>query len=243
MELVKYPYIHSNFGKTLGVIHSAMENVGFDQCLEDEDNPETEIVDLQESAISNKADELDLQDLLARIVNQDQAAFGALFKLMSGRIHSLALRITGSIQLAEEVTEDALFQVWRQAPRFDPTRGTAKAWVLTIARSRALDARRSIPPFESQDDHETEKNPGGHSNDELPDLLSAIEENHQLHQALEKLDPLPRQLIALSFFRGLSHEEISIQANLPLGTVKSHLRRAVINLREALTAQAKVVHP
>jgi RNA polymerase sigma-70 factor (ECF subfamily) len=242
MELVKCSYIHSSYGKKLEVIYSAMENVGFDQCLEDEEKLETDTVATQESAPSNKADELELQNLLARIVNRDQAAFGALFKAMSGRVYSLALRITGSIQLAEEVTEDVLFQVWRQAPRFDPARGTAKAWILTIARSRALDARRSIPPFESQEDHEKDKSPEHHGHDELPDLLSAIEKNHQLHNALEKLDPLPRQLIALSFFRGLSHEEISVQANLPLGTVKSHLRRAVISLREALAAQARVVH-
>ncbi len=179
-------------------------------------------------------DELDLQTLIARIVNQDQSAFSALFKAMSVRVNSIALRITASAQLAEEVTEDTFFQIWRQAPRFDPSRGTATAWILTIARSRALDARRSIPPFDELPEFETEENRDYQHHGDLPDLLSVVEQNQSLHCALKTLEPLPRQLIALSYFRGLSHEEIAGQVKLPLGTVKSHLRRAVIHLREVL---------
>ena len=181
-------------------------------------------------------DELYLQELISRVLRQDQAALNALFKAMSARVHSIAFRITGNLQLAEEVTEDAFFQVWRQAPRFDPERGTAKAWILTIARSRALDAWRSIPPFVSDTDYENEEDNNSHRHDDPPDLLSAVEQNQLLHNALHALEPLPRQLIALAFFRGLSHEDIAIHEGLPLGTVKSHLRRAIIRLRETLTA-------
>jgi RNA polymerase sigma factor (sigma-70 family) len=242
MELLIPEQARLNYTYSLVVIPSDNEVLGSGRDLNYEDSRVSENLESQNEVTSEKSDELELQDLIARIVKQDQAAFSVLFKAMSSRVYSLALRITGSKQLAEEVTEDTLFQVWRQAPRFDPERGTAKTWILTIARSRALDARRSVPFYESQENYETEPDMDNHNHDELPDLLSAIEENDKLHSALENLDPLPRQLIALSFFRGLSHEEISAQANLPLGTVKSHLRRAVINLREALTAQAAVVH-
>jgi RNA polymerase sigma factor (sigma-70 family) len=185
-----------------------------------------------------------LQDLICRILSQDQTALTALFKAMSARVHSLALRITSSFQLAEEVTEDTFFQVWRQAPRFDPARGTAKAWILTIARSRALDARRRIPPFDSEADYETNTDNERQSHDDLPDLLSAIEQNQMLHNALNTLESLPRQFIALAFFRGLSHEEIANHTGVPLGTVKSHLRRAIIHLRAALTTiQTSVIKP
>ncbi len=183
--------------------------------------------------VDNPDDQL-FQDLISRIMAQDQSAFTTLFRLMAARVNSIALRITGNPQLAEEVTEDTFFQVWRQAPRFDPSRGTAKAWILTIARSRALDARRSIPPFDELTEPETHGVKGSQIHDDPPDLLSALEQNKLLHSALEALDPLPRQLIALSFFRGLSHEEIAVYAGLPLGTVKSHIRRAVMHLREAL---------
>ena len=223
-------------------INSASVNIGFGQGLETGDNDGIVESAPQHADPYEKSDELALQDLIARIVQQDQSAFSALFKAMSGRVHSLALRITGSSQLAEEVTEDTFFQVWRQAPRFDPSRGTAKTWILTIARSRALDARRSIPPFDELTESETDGNIDGRNHSDLPDLLSAIEQNHSLHKALESLEPLPRQLIALSFFKGLSHEEISIHTGLPLGTVKSHLRRAIICLREALTTQTIVTN-
>lgn len=242
MELLIPKQARLNYTHSLVVIPSDNEYLSNGRDLNYEENRVSENLESQNEVNSEKTDELELQDLIARIIRQDQAAFSVLFKAMSSRVYSLALRITGSKQLAEEVTEDALFQVWRQAPRFDPARGTAKTWILTIARSRALDARRSVHYFESLEDYETEPDTDNHNPDEIPDLLSAFEENDKLHSALENLDPLPRQLIALSFFRGLSHEEISTLANLPLGTVKSHLRRAVINLREALTAQAKVVH-
>ena len=195
----------------------------------------------QNSNRCDSAGEQGLQDLIARIMDQDQTALNALFKIMSARVYSVALRITANVQLAEEVTEDTFFQIWRQAPRFDPTRGTAKAWILTIARSRALDARRSITPF----DELTESVAGGiknqESNDELPDLLSVIEQNQILHEALKNLEPLPRQLIAFAYFKGLSHEEIANKTALPLGTVKSHIRKAIIHLRKTLTPTHSIV--
>lgn len=211
----------------LEVLSPAVEDFGLHQGIENEGIDNT-------TKPSGNTDEQELQNMICRILLQDQAAFTTLFKTMSAHVHSIALRITGSVQLAEEVTEDTFFQIWRQAPRFDPSRGTAKAWILTIARSRALDARRSIPPFENQTGFEKDTHINVENHDELPDLLSAIEQNQLLHNALKNLEPLPRQLIALSFFRGLSHEEIANQAELPLGTVKSHLRRAVIHLRETL---------
>lgn len=220
--------------KALGGFPSVLEGFGLDEGLEGVEMSGIANPDYQNSNYFDNTDDLDLQELIYRIMHQDQSAFTALFKAMSVRVNSMALRITGSVQLAEEVTEDTFFQVWRQAPRFDPSRGTAVAWILTIARSRALDARRSIPPFDGLTEQETIGNRDNQSHDNPSDLLSAIEQNQLLHRALETLEPLPRQLIALSFFRGLSHEEIAGHAELPLGTVKSHIRRAVIHLRETL---------
>ncbi len=220
--------------KSLGELSPVMEGFG----LDDQETIGIATIGCQTRAIDN-TDDQGLQELIYRIIKQDQSAFGDLFKTMVARVNSLALRITGCVQLAEEVTEDTFFQVWRQAPRFDPARGTAKAWILTIARSRALDARRSIPPFEEFTGTETAVTKDSQGQGDLPDLLSVIEENQALHRALETLAPLPRQLIALSFFRGLSHDEIAEFAELPLGTVKSYIRRAVIHLREALLAPSQ----
>lgn len=223
--------------RTLTALGSIAPHMGEYESDESLGSQETSGMTNPDHQGTNHPDEMDgqeLKELINRIMKQDQTAFTALFKAISVQVHSLALRITDSLQLAEEVTEDTFFQVWRQAPRFDPSRGTVKAWILTIARSRALDARRSIPPFDALPESETNGNRDGQSLDDPPDLLSVVEQNQLLHRALETLDFLPRQLIALSFFRGLSHEEIADHTQLPLGTVKSHLRRSVVYLREML---------
>lgn len=184
--------------------------------------------------LSEQLDEMELQELIDRIVKHDQDALAELFKALSHRVHSIALRITQSTQLAEEVTEDTFYQIWRQAPRYDSRRGPVSAWILTIARSRSLDAWRAIPPFDVEENPEIEKRFNTRDSEHGEDFLLVSEQNQVLHAALLTLDPLPRQLVGLAFFRGLTHEEISEHTALPLGTVKSHIRRAVLRLREHL---------
>mgnify|MGYP001373331993 CR=1 FL=1 len=236
MENIKLTQPDNNPLKALDTLSPVMDGFGLDKHFESENPTRLASQNPQNNHCYENIDDNELQELIYRIMKQEQSAVAALFKAMAARVNSLALRITGCVQLAEEVTEDTFFQVWRQAPRFDPSRGTAKAWILTIARSRALDARRRIPPFDDLTDDVVNSNWEHQSHDDLPDLLSAIEQNQLLYSALEALEPVPRQLIALSFFRGLSHEEIASHAELPLGTVKSHIRRAVIHLREALAS-------
>jgi len=179
------------------------------------------------------ADEARLQAWIAGIVHQDEQALAELYEALAGRVYGLALRITRQVQTAEEVTEDAFWQVWRQAPRFDAARGSVLAWVLTIARSRALDALRRRDPAEALDE---DRLADLQEDNDPQDLLLAVQRQHRLHAALQDLDPLPRQLLALAFFRDLSHEEIACQMCLPLGTVKSHIRRALLRLRQLLGA-------
>lgn len=214
----------------------AMDNPNYcDQGLDDEFQVDLKELALGKAVKSEESDEPNLLAWIALIVEQDQSALNLLFKTVSAKVYSLALRITGNAELAEEVTEDTFFQVWRQAPRFDPERGSVMAWIMTIARSRALDARRTVPPFDELTDANREVLADRNSGEGLTDLLAAVEQNILLHQALNHLEDIPRQLISLSFFKGLSHEEIADYTDLPLGTVKSHIRRAVINLRDILS--------
>ena len=182
------------------------------------------------------ANEQLLHDWIARVVDSDQTALGLLYENLVGEVYGLALRITRRVQLAEEVVQDTFWQVWRQAPRFDPERGSAKAWVMTIARSRALDALRRIELNECKLEPETLALLEASDDDIPPDLLVAMQQKHQLHTALASLDSMPRQLVSLAFFRGLSHDEIAGHTGLPLGTVKSHIRRALLTLQQLLTA-------
>ena len=154
---------------------------------------------------------------IAQVSERDEKALTALYDALVSKVYGLVQRITGQRQLAEEVTEDVFWQIWRQAPRFDASRGSPRAWVMTMARSRALDALRrlkSSAAFESElvgEEESMEQNP--------IDLLVAVERNTHLYQALGKIEALPRQLVSLAFFKGLSHEEIASHTGLPLGTV------------------------
>ena len=182
-----------------------------------------------------------LQEWIARVVDSDQTALGLLYESLVGQVYGLALRITRRVQLAEEVVQDTFWQVWRQAPRFGPERGAAKAWVMTIARSRALDALRRIEPNECNLEPEVLALLEASDDDIPPDLLEAIQQGDQLHAALASLESVPRQLVSLAFFRGLSHDEISGHTGLPLGTVKSNIRRALLTLQQILTANVTEV--
>lgn len=182
-------------------------------------------------------DERRLLALIERIIDQDQRAFSEFYEQLVDRVYGLALRITRQVQLAEEVTEDVFWQVWRQAPRFDAERGSVIAWVITIARSRALDTlRKQDSAVYVEENDEAGFDPL--ANDNPQDLLAAVEAGSLIHTALEQLEPLPRQLVALAFFRGLSHDEIARHMELPLGTVKSHIRRALQSLKQTLAVAA-----
>jgi RNA polymerase sigma-70 factor (ECF subfamily) len=172
---------------------------------------------------------------IARIGERDERALAALYDATLPRVYGLVLRIVRRPGLAEEVVEDAYFQVWRQALRFDPARGRALTWLLNMARTRAIDAVRS----EARHRHESlDAACMPELADELPwaaELLEAARGHRALEHALLRLGAQPRQLVALAFLRGLSHEEIASHTALPLGTVKSQIRRGLITLRQLLT--------
>lgn len=179
----------------------------------------------------NPADEL--PSLLARVVRQDQAAFAQLYDATSARVYGLVLRIVRRADTAEEVTSDVYFQIWQQAARFDAARGSPLAWMLTIARSRALDSLRRRDPAETHEDP-TSLQPETATHDDPTDLLHAIDRRNALHTALAELAPTARQLLGLAFFRGLSHQEIATHTGMPLGTVKTVIRNAMLTLQPRL---------
>lgn len=181
-------------------------------------------------------DDLELEACLKRIGGGDELALADLYDATCGRVNGIVLRIVRDTVAAEEVVEDVFFQVWRQALRYDPARGRPLAWILTIARSRALDHLRRADPAVCHPEPHTLLEFEPHAGGDPPDLLAACQDSSLVHAALAALDPVPRQLVALVFFRGLTHEEVAQHAGLPLGTVKSHVRRALLSLRATLTA-------
>lgn len=168
----------------------------------------------------------------------DELALSQLYDATLGKVYGLALRITGKPESAEEVVSDVYLQAFREAARFDAERGVVLAWLMMITRSRALDHLRRRDMAESHPEPHSlhpERHVG--ENDPLDGLLE-LESNSRLRTAFEKLAPLQRQMLALSFFRDLSHQEIAGQTGMPLGTVKSHIRRALEKLKPFLESDA-----
>ena len=190
--------------------------------------------------ISPEANELRLRGWIKQISRGDEQALGQLYDATLSRVYGLALRITRDPQSAEEVAEDVYWQVWRQALRFDAARGTVIAWLLTITRSRALDSLRRGDEAQAHPEPQTLIACEASMEGDPQDLLEATQRGNQLHAALATLDALPRQLLALAFFRGLTHEEIATHCALPLGTVKSHIRRALTALKRVLSPEISV---
>jgi RNA polymerase sigma-70 factor (ECF subfamily) len=184
---------------------------------------------------SREARDRQLAELIEAMARGESQALATLYEAALGRVYGLALRIVRTREAAEEVAIDVFVQAWRTAATYDALRGAPLTWLLTICRSRALDYLRRAEPADPHPDPESlaAADPLARSTDPQ-DLLLACEGEARLKRALESLTALQRQLIALAFFRGLTHQEIAAHARLPLGSVKTYIRRALAQLRAEL---------
>ncbi len=178
-------------------------------------------------------DNSELSRLLSAVVAQDKLAFEALYQTTVDRLFGLALRITRSGQGAEEVLSDVYLQVWQTADRYSAERGSVMAWLSIICRSRALDYLRKSQRIADQE--EPLENIQYEGNEAIAqDLLEAVEQDSALHEVLLSLDVATRQLLALAYFRDYSHSELSHLTGKPIGTVKTQIRRAIIELNKRM---------
>ncbi len=171
-----------------------------------------------------------LATLIPLIAAGDRAAFRRVYDLHAPRLYAVALRITRQAPLASDAVHDGLLQLWRNAGRFDLSRGNPEAWLVSLVRYRALDiARRRVREVSDEDLPEPI--------DEDPDplqRLAASRDTEALHHCLAQLEAERRRLLGLAFIDGLSHSEVAERLKLPLGTVKSWIRRSLQSLRLCL---------
>ena len=165
----------------------------------------------------------------------DEKALEAFYGATLGKAYGVALRIVRDEAIAEDVVTDVYYQAWSQAGRFDARRGRPLTWLLTICRSRALDRMRK------SDRSELLMNSALEPSDEqaeAPDaLLQSLERDSQIHASMANLSQAQRDAVALAYFRDMSHQQISDYLGLPLGTVKSHIRRALEAMRPDMMEQ------
>ena len=174
-----------------------------------------------------------MSDLLGAVAAGDRDALQSLYQIEAGRLHAVALRILRDAALAGDVLHDTFLSVWRNAAQFDPNRGGASAWLTGIVRNRSLDIMRRMS-------REVTGVELVEAADETPDALSATvrtQDEAALRECLGGLDEERRGLVVMAFVGGLTHAEVAERSGLPLGTVKSGIRRALLALRTCLEAR------
>jgi RNA polymerase sigma-70 factor (ECF subfamily) len=175
------------------------------------------------------------EDLMPLLAAKDPVAFEVFYDRHGGAAYSLAYRIVGDRQLAEDVTQEALLSIWRSGARFDRARGSVRGWTLGIVRNRAIDhlrrnsGRAPKPAFDSEE--ELERRPA----EELTDAVALRRETaNGVRGALDGIPEEQSRVIQLAFFGGFSHSEIASMLNEPLGTIKGRMRLGMDKIRASL---------
>lgn len=186
-------------------------------------------------AVEGRDEEQRRAALIGRIAQSDQAALGELYDATSGFVHGLVCRIVGDRAAAEEITLDVYTQVWRLASSYSRERGAPTAWLLMLARSRAIDFLRSRA--RRTQDREQPINLATAVSDPAPSPEQAVIESglqRVVQAALAGLGPEQREAIELAFYSGMSHREIAARTGQPLGTIKTRIRVGMLRLRDIL---------
>lgn len=176
--------------------------------------------------------------LLTRIAQQDQSALSTLYDRYARVLYSLAFRILGSVEEAEEIVLDVFSQVWKLAGRYDPERGRVDAWLFMLTRSRSLDRLRSLQRISKAVESSTEAAktiPQSQISDPTEDVLIS-ERRDRVLSAMQRLPIEQREVIELAYYQGLTHVEIAAKTGKSLGTVKTRIRLGLNKLRQVLDA-------
>lgn len=171
--------------------------------------------------------------LLAQVADGDRQAFENLYRMTSGALFGICLRVLADRSEAEDVLQEVYVTVWRKAVQFDAARASANTWLGMIARNRAIDRLRSLPPRARMATIDAADMIADASPSPAAEAESATERN-RLDDCLDRLDPRRRSLIRIAFFDGATYEELAARVGSPLGSVKSWIRRGLLQLRGCL---------
>ena len=181
---------------------------------------------------TSPAERDELNSLLQRTGERDERAFAELYRRSSARLVGICLRVMGDRDEAEEVLQEAFVTVWKRAASFDARLSSATTWLVTVARNKAIDRLRQRPEarvnYEVDFDAFADEGPG-------PALgAESDEEYRRLRTCLNELEQQQRRSIREAFFGGATYNELADRAKVPLGTMKSWIRRGLLQLRACL---------
>ena len=183
----------------------------------------------------------ELMTLIDRVAQQDPAALRSLYDLTSSKLYGLALKVLGKPEWAEDALQDTFLQVWRSAADYRATLSPPMAWLGLMVRSRSLDLLRRRKAEREHLTEEIDEHLADTLEGDAPDPMNtslASQQAWALHQCLDRLEHRQRQAVSLAYLRDLSHSELAEQLRLPLGTVKTWIRRGLDHLRQCMARYA-----
>jgi RNA polymerase sigma factor (sigma-70 family) len=175
--------------------------------------------------------------LIERVALRDAQALRQLYDVTSSKLYAVAMRVVGNKELAEDVLQDAYLNIWRIAADYRASLSPPMAWMGVVVRSRALDflrKRTAERALAGQSIDEQLSDSLGSDDAGPMDTTMASEQAWALHECLRKIDAKPREVLTMAYFRDLSHGELAEQLRLPLGTVKTWIRRSLEQLRTCM---------
>lgn len=177
-------------------------------------------------------------ELLGQISNRDRDALATLYERYGRRVFALSVRILGDAVSAEEVTQDVFMSVWRRGATYTSKKGKFTTWLFSIAHNRTIDELRKRRRDRSRTNDDTDDHLNLESGDISPaDATVAQSEYAKVKAAMEGLPDEQKNVVELSYFKGLTQTEIAEKTGQPLGTVKTRMRLALKKLRKALSAE------
>jgi RNA polymerase sigma-70 factor (ECF subfamily) len=176
--------------------------------------------------------EFSYEAALVACASGNKKALRAIYEREAGKMLGVALRLLKRQSLAEDAVQDAFVNIWNKAGSFDPKAGSARGWIYTILRNRALNMLRSEGRLDHQDDFEPM---GLVSDEDDPEaVMLHLSDASALKRCLEGLEPQRRSVIVLAYVHGLTQGEIAGRIGVPLGTMKSWIRRSLLSLKECM---------
>ena len=169
--------------------------------------------------------------LLGLVARGDEGAFEQIYDCLAGAVYGLIRRVVRDPAQAEEVTQEVMLEVWRSASRFDAARGSAAAWVLTIAHRRATDRVRSMTASAAREQRAADV---GAPTDCVADSVEASLEKERVRRCMGGLTPLQCESITLAYYGGYSYPQVAGLLGVALGTIKTRIRDGLIRLRDCL---------
>lgn len=178
-----------------------------------------------------------LADLVRHVARGDSEAFARLYDATSARTYGVVWRVLRSADHAAEVTQEVYTEVWRQAARFEESKGSVAAWITTMAHRRAIDRVRSVSSEAARDEHYARAEPAR----EIDDVWEGVSERldaDRVRKGMASLTPIQREALTLAYFGGYTQSQVAERLKVPLGTVKTRIRDGLISLRNVLGVES-----